>query len=530
MGGPGMGFPGGGDIYGGSQAAGQRFEVSYIEGANDEEIERQMNGRRLAITIKPQRMAVIQAAFPYRAELEKYRIALRHQDLKELYAHPDDMPFFNGVDLQRRAYRPAGPGKEPIQLEDWQSIDLAGNTQDLRAVTIVYKEEQPPDIQRVMLHEDHMLVMPLPQEMPGAGKYPELHLPKLKEAMETQKKRDPKNMVIEPSKKRFQAGDNPFKRDTGTNASFYNLGSGEGMFPGMCSMFPGRGNKGKGLGGAFSATVPPSYEPPDYVYVRVYDTDIKDGLIYEYRLRVKAKNPNYGKKDQVAKASDAESEELPAQEDHWFVVPQRVSVPQGGYHYVVEYTPPKERESRPLPRPHEGQAVLQVQRWYEYLDLPGGLKEPVGDWVLSELLATRGMYVTGKAFTPLPFWSSVENRFVLREIPGEKTVKGKDPRRGAIIEPVRPKSMLTVEVEGGRLRAKVDRNPGERTNRGGLTEDEAATEVLFQYPDGSLELKSSARDKSDADRKEREEHFKKWVNEVEQQNPSGPPPKKKDDF
>jgi hypothetical protein len=226
-------FGGGADIYGGSESAGQRFAVEYIEGANDEEIEGKLKGRRLAITIKPQRMAIIQASFPYRAQLEKFRIALRYQELKELYQHQDDMPVFNGVDLQRRAYRPRNGGRDlGPPLEDWQSIDLAGNSQDLRAVTIVYKEETPPDLQRVMLHEDHMLVMPLPAEMPGAGKYPDLRLESLKKAMETQKKRDPKNVVVEPSKKKFAGGDNPFKRDTGASSNLYNLGSSEGVLTG----------------------------------------------------------------------------------------------------------------------------------------------------------------------------------------------------------------------------------------------------------------------------------------------------------
>ncbi|MBO0700363.1 MAG: hypothetical protein J2P46_18340, partial [Zavarzinella sp.] len=544
---PGMGFGGGygggygggmGDMYGGSQSAGQRFAVEYIEGANDEEIEAKLKGRRLAITIKPQRMAVIQAAFPYRAQLEKFRVALRYKDLKELYQHPEDMPVFNGVDLQRRAYRPRNGGRDLDQLEDWQSIDLVGNSQDLRAVTLVFKEEQPADLQRVMLHEDHMLVMPLPQEMPGAGKYPELRLPKLKEAMEKQKKLDPKSQVTAPPKTRFMGGENPFKRETGASSNLYNLGGpgGESGMPGFPGgmMFGNFGkNKSKPGENLYGPNTAPDYQPPDYVYVRVYDTDIKDGLVYEYRLRVKAKNPNYGKKDQVSKASDADSEELPPQDDHWFVVPEKVHVPQGGYTYVTDYTPPKANEGRgvgTISLPREGQAVLEFQRWYEYLDLPGGLKEPVGDWVISQLLATRGMFVTGKAFAPLPFWSSVDNAFVLREIPGEKTAKGKDPRRGAILEPVRPKTLLAVEVEGGKVKVKVPPNPGEKTNRGGQTEDDAASEVLFQYPDGSLELKSSAYDKADKDRKEREEQFNKWVDETQQRNPSGPPPKKKDDF
>src|SRR5262249_22472316 len=256
---------------------------------------------------------------------------------------------------------------------------------------------------------------------------------------------------------------------------------------------------------------PTSYEPPDHIYVRVYDTDIKDGLEYQYRMRVKLKNPNFGKKDQVSKASDAENEELPALDEHWYEFPQRVKVPQTVYHYVVEPTPAKPKESQALaaPSPEKGQAVIQFQRWYGQLDLNEKLKEPVGDWVIAELLATRGMYVSGKAFSPVPFWSSVENAFVLREVTGDpKPAKGKDPRRGAMVEPIRPRTLLTVEVSGGKVKARMQPNPGERTNRGGLVEDDSASEVLFLYPDGSLELRSSASDKADADRKERDEHFR----------------------
>src|SRR5262245_10671847 len=74
------GFPGG-DMFGGSQSAGQRFAVEYIEGENDEEIERKLNGRRLAITIKPQRMTVIQASIQFRGQMTKFRIALNNIEL-----------------------------------------------------------------------------------------------------------------------------------------------------------------------------------------------------------------------------------------------------------------------------------------------------------------------------------------------------------------------------------------------------------------------------------------------------------------
>jgi hypothetical protein len=273
-------------------------------------------------------------------------------------------------------------------------------------------------------------------------------------------------------------------------------------------------------------------EPPDHVYVRVYDPNIQDGRVYAYRLRVKLKNPNFNKQGQVSKQSDADTEELPPLEDHWFEFPQKVKVPQSGYHYVVEHTKPEPKAAFPLPEPNpsKGQAVVQFQVWYDQLNLTESLKEPIGDWVVTEILATRGMYVGGKAFTPVPFWSSVDNSFVLREIPGEKPPKGKDARKGAVIEPIRPKSLLAVDVGGGKMRVRVPPNPGERTNRGTTVEDEAATEVLFLYPDGTLDLRSSAVDRGDADRKEREERFKKWVKDTEEKNPSAPPPPKKDDF
>lgn len=519
---PGPGNPGG-DMYGGAQDAGQRFEVSYIEGSDDEEIEKQMKNSRLAITIKPVRMNILQASFPYRAQLAKFQQALRYGKIDELYAHPDDMPNFNGVDVQRRLYRPKRIGSSDLELiEDWTSIDLAGNSQEVRAVKLYYNDDTS-DIKRVMLHEDHMLVMPLPHEI--AGKYPETKLPTLKASIEKMKKQDAKGPALPPPPSKFKGEGNPFKRDNAPNAGLYNPGEGAGLFP------PGFG-KGKGpmdMGPATTGT-PGSSEPPDHIFVRVCDMDVREGLVHEYRIRVKLKNPNYGKKELVSKASDADNEELPPLDEHWYVFSQKLSIPQGGYHYVVDPTKPDPKASRPLPTPKEGQAVIQFQRWYEYLDVSEKLREPVGDWVLSELIATRGMFVTGKAFSPLPFWSSIENAFVMREIPGEITPKGKEPRKGVILEPVRPKFLLAVDISGGKVRARIPPNPGEKTNRMVVTEDEATAEVLFMYPDGSLDLRSSTRDRADVDRKDREEKFRKWVSDTEQKNPTGVPAKKKDDF
>jgi hypothetical protein len=530
-GGPGMGGPppgpGGagfsGGLYSGSQETGNREKIEYIHGESDEDIEKQLKGRRLAITIIPQRMNVLQASFPYAAQLEKYRQALRYADMKDLLAHPEDLPVFHGVDVQRQLYKPVGRGSNELELvEAWHTVDLeGGKNQDLRAVKLYFNEDSA-DLQRVMLHEDHMLVLPLPHEI--GGKYPDMRLPTLKDSIAKMKKQDAKAATLPPPKSKYMGKSNPFKKDGELNQGFYNPGEGSNILP------PGSGGRKNPMDpGTGSTTAPAS--PPEHIFVRVYDTDVRDGLVHEYRLRVKLKNPNFGKRDQVSKKSDADPEELPALEEHWYVFQQKVTVPQGGYHYVVDPTPPG-KAAYPLPLLKEGQAVMQFQRWYEYLDMSDGkFKEPIGDWVLSELIATRGMFVAGKAFSPLPFWSSIENAFTLREIPGDKPVKGKDPRKGTMLDPVRPKAILTVDVQGGKISPRIGPNPGEgRVNRGPRTEDEAATEVLLIYPDGSLDLRSSARDKADADRKERETNFRKWVKDTEDKVSPTAPPKGKDDF
>jgi len=512
--------------------------VQYIFGTNDEEIEKKMENRKLAITIRPQRMAVLQASFPYAAQIEQYRRALRYKDVKELYSIPDDMPVFLGVDVQRRTFRPRANGLE--EIEPWTSIDLASNSQDLRAVALGYKDD-PPELKRVMLHEDHLLVMPLPHEL--AGKYPEPDLETLKKAIAKSKLNDGKAAAGPPPKNKYAGEGNPFKRTEGTpgmyGPGFGGAGGegGTGTGGGMTTLFPPsmlNPKKGTGTGeltGPATGTQA-TYAPPDHVYVRVYDTDIKDGLVYEYRARAKLKNPNYQKADFVSKKSDADLEEMPPLEEHWYVFPQKISVPQSVYQYVIEAVKPEPKEANPLPAPKEGQAVVQFQRWYDYLELGERIKEPVGDWILSNLLVTRGQYVTGKSFAPVPLWSSEANEFQLRQIVGEKPPKGKEPRKGVIVEPVRAKDLLVVDVTGGKSRARVPTaNPGDPRNVRRLeTDDESAHEVLFWRADGTLELRSSANDLPNPERKEREDAFKKWRDQAE--GKAGPvvPGKGKEEF
>ena len=142
--------------------------VEYIEGADDEDIEKKLNGRGWPSPSTRRRWS---SSRPRSRTGPSWRSSARPcgtRRSRSCTPSPDDMPVFNGVDLQRRTFNARGE-----EIEGWQSIDLATNSQELRAVKLYYNED-PADLKRVELHEDHMLVMPLPHEI--AGKYPEMKL------------------------------------------------------------------------------------------------------------------------------------------------------------------------------------------------------------------------------------------------------------------------------------------------------------------------------------------------------------------
>ena len=140
-------------------------------------------------------------------------------------------------------------------------------------------------------------------------------------------------------------------------------------------------------------------------------------------------------------------------------------------------------------------------------------------------MATRGTYLGGKQLVNLPIWSSQFNRFILREAPPEK---GKTtPRRGVFIDPTKPGPTLVVaDVEGG-LR---ENRP---LSRSSSYTEETAAEVLLLGENGSLQVRSSYADRSDAGRNERETAWKNWIEKTEKDTESLVPnttPKKKDVF
>jgi hypothetical protein len=232
------------------------------------------------VAVRPVRMAILAASFPYKAQVEEFRRKLRLRTDGDVLAETsaetvDDQSLaafrFLGVDVERRRLDRAGNPLHPEEgLDGYVPINIAGMYRPLLFKTAGRTEDEEPALEPVILPG---LVMPRLR----AGKrdtYPKIEsdLPALRATLAKlpKKPKDP--------------------------------------------MAPARPDREMAL--------------PDHCLIRVIDVTVKPGESYQYRIRVRMANPNYGRKD-VANPLDALDAELkPRDGGKWFEVPGVVTVPE----------------------------------------------------------------------------------------------------------------------------------------------------------------------------------------------------------
>jgi hypothetical protein len=288
-------------------------------------------------------------------------------------------------------------------------------------------------------------------------------------------------------------------------------------------MVPGGTQPGfPGTGGLLSSQSNP-FEV-EFLLMRFFDTTIEPGRTYQYRVRVKMENPNYGQVGKVARPDYAKQKELVGQ---WFAIPETLTVPSESYLFAANSAPyveaakemvdanGKEAAIRRVLEQEEVQngkrAVVQVQAWLPELriDGSGAKKEPVGTWVVADIPVAVGEYIGKRQLIELPLWSAGLGNYVLRELSGGVKVGGvRDQRNQPKGWPVnfRTNSIL-VDFEGGKPKARV----GDRD----ITDD-AETELLIIRPDGRLLVRHSGQDAAEADRTAREKKWDEWVKRVKE--------------
>ena len=243
--------------------------------------------------------------------------------------------------------------------------------------------------------------------------------------------------------------------------------------------------------------------PPDACLIRFFDVTVEPGKTYEYRLQVRMANPNFGRTDAAASV-DTKGKELAAKD--WYVVPQKLAVPTDLHLYAVDQRALDLKGLRIIGDPQntelpgrQEQAILQIHRWMDYVQLSNRTDRPVGDWVVAERVAVYRGEVIGRQRAEVPYWRTAQDRFTLASDPSPKLGEAR-------------KAPLTVEVSffhEGEEPIVVDFHGGH---------DQTPEVVLLYTADGKLLAHSSAVDAADPDRIQRLDKVRDWLGAVRKQN------------
>jgi len=536
--GPGM-MMGGGE--GGYNQAGYRSEtvINYIP---VEDLDKAAaEGKLPAMTVVPLRMVVVNATFPFKKQAEEMKRALRMKTAAEA------APFvrFDGFDVRRRVIAPdgtiVGTGKKYAEVAanpkdnltvGWYDYRYVDKYQELIASRMLNSHLEGADpkdrtgisayLPYFYRYEDN-LVMFLPELVSELGKYPEVKLPPILETVKKMKDAAAPQVQKSAVLERLTGGkgkEGQSSARTGIFAPTTSATSGaEGLYgvPGM--KMPGPGAEGGKLESGLGNPLTAAGVEIDDILVRFIDPDVRPGYSYEYMLRVKLINPNYGNPKSMSNPVLA-GEKFKVLEGPWTWLGAALTVPRESH--LFAFDPVKYEEDvksayskGPLLKRFELPAgnthtVVQKMTWLEQVRVDSGTnqREPVGAWVAAEMPVARGGYVGRKTYVKLPLWSSEENRYQLREIQTEKVGKGKDAAtpKGWLVEEFVGRDVL-VDFEGGKVTTRI-------AGKSPVIED-VNTELLIVRPDGKLMVRNSKEDMANPERVRDVAEWTKWQRDVE---------------
>jgi len=503
-----------------------------------------------AMTVIPLRLAIVNATFPLKKQMEEVKRAMR----LETAAQAAPYVQFDGFEVRRRITR-AEPGGEPVEVQGWAEYkyeDKYVELIDARKLNDHFEGAEKDNPRAAYLpyfyrYED-ALVMPLPELVAELGGYPDI----TKKVRNKQTNQDEYllksiNKTIDELEKLNTVKQSPsdladrLQRQrgaaTGKKGLFMpvttgNTGAdklfGEKNFAGPYVDPTKMSAAPKGpMGGINPMGVGANAAPAidiDHLLVRFVDCDIKPGLTYEYQIRVRMFNPNFGYPQYMAIPQQAVEEKYKVLAGAWVPLGGSLTVPSEAFVFAGDPAAYKKQIDdvyKPNTRLHklldlkDGQAVVQEVAWLEQVRTDAGNnREPVGAWVVAEMPVGRGEYVGKKTYVKLPLWSSENNQYVLRDLAANALPKGKETAqpKGWLVDFSRDRSIL-VDYDGGKVTTRAS---GGRT----IVEDVNA-ELLLVRPDGTLQVRNSAADTADENRKEMTRVWGEWVKKVEERPAGG---------
>jgi hypothetical protein len=518
----------------------------------------------------PQRMALVVATFPYREQVKDYLKALRIDTVEELRSK-GLLPTFLGLNVYRG--EPGADGKvnwKPLYSTETGRLEIDPGLKNLLQIS-------PFDTVTVEQYGPFMVQgadMPLPKL--GRGKYPKFTLPGGIEPRPVSEPTPagpetgkfpklppqgpitmPKGGVPDPGEakegpplKEVSLSELPKSLQDQLKGKF-DLWNPVGVvsedakkgfpgygFPGMPSMKDGKfkfpvpqqppGKKPDEKDGEKSdddaktedaskgATT--LEEIPEKILIRFLDVGLKPGQMYQYRVQVRMKNPNYKKEKEVAYTALARAKELTSPK----VYTPLVNIPEDFAFYVMDQSPLATKVKSPRGAERnaikEGMIPVQIHQFVGIVkddDEEQTTPFQVADWVIAErIFVGRGQVIGRRVEVEVPVWDDRRDEFVLGWT-NVRTGTGKGSK-------TKPHNSLVIKFG-------PDDGPVLADFWGGKA-SEGNVEALVWGPDGSLVVRNchedSARPKTSEERAlnpfaaERQERYDTWRARVERARPA----------
>ena len=508
----------------GYDASAQRTETSIVYIPIEDVDKAALENKLPAMTVIPLRMAVINATLNLKDQTKEMMRALRLQDSIQAAKYIQ----FDGFEVKRRITK-VQPTGEAIEVQGWAEykyedkyVELIGS----RKLSDYFEKADATNPKAAYLpyfyrYED-ALVMPLPELVPELGTYPTLRLNSINTTIDRMIKEqtppETPSALLERIKGKTRGKENFVPVDAGTGGAAGIYGKAGFSGPIVDPMRPGATPKAIDPKNPMGATAAPPVEI-DHLLLRFIDCDVKPGFTYEYQFRVRMMNPNFGNPDFMTNPRLATEEQYRVLTSPWKQLTESLTVPTESFLFAGDpatYQRHVEDAYRDQPalrnrmKLKENQTVVEAAAWLEQVKTDTGTaREPVGAWVVADMPVGRGEYVGKKTYVKLPLWSSESNQYILRELAAEKTGKGKvatAPPKGWLVD-FTSRSVL-VDFEGG------------KTSGRSVSED-VDTEMLIVRPDGKLQVRSTATDAANEERKKLIEGWEAWTKQVESRPAAG---------
>jgi hypothetical protein len=246
-----------------------------------------------------------------------------------------------------------------------------------------------------------------------------------------------------------------------------------------------------------------SVELPEYALMRFIDVTVEPGRTYEYRYKIRVKNPNENRTNEVAYKDLATKKYVTS---GWFEVGKRITIPSDFQFYAVDMKEIDRKQWERYPAPTKDQVAMLLQRWVDQFNPSegrGGKDYPVGDWAVQQVNVNRGEYVGGKHYTQMAIWDFYEEEFVIASRASSRNQK-------TVMMPFTESDTdcpILVSFEGGTVAFS---KPEERKP---VEDAGIPREVLLLSPEGKLIVRNNVDERES---KDREDHVKTWWSRIEE--------------